>query len=243
MAAVTALGVTFDTTTGSHTVTATPAINDLIVIVCANTGITAAPTVSDNNADGLGAYTNIVGALKNTSTDKAFIFIRNDLVGSATSTVFTVTGASSTGGGLVVYNVTSMIRTGASASRQTAVLENQSSGTPTLTLASSCLTGNPTIGGIFSERNPAGMTAPTNWTEDSSPSTDVGYGTPTTGLETVRRDSGFIGTAVTWGNSTGALWGGVLIELDTSITSVSVGPFVVLAADRSIVFPATGGVR
>ena len=80
MAAVTALGVTFDTTTGSHTVTATPAINDLIVIVCANTGITAAPTVSDNNADGLGAYTNIVGALKNTSTDKAFIFIRNALV-------------------------------------------------------------------------------------------------------------------------------------------------------------------
>lgn len=56
MAAATLLGTaTFTTASGSKTVTATPAVGDLIIIVCAHTGNTVvgiAPT--DNNSDGLG---------------------------------------------------------------------------------------------------------------------------------------------------------------------------------------------
>ena len=69
MATVTLLGTaTFNTTSGTKTVTATPAVNDLIVIVTANTGsttTTAAPT--DNNSSG--TYTVVNTAVKATSAD------------------------------------------------------------------------------------------------------------------------------------------------------------------------------
>src|SRR5437868_6574824 len=116
MSAVTKLGATFNTTTGTHTVVATPALNDLVVILIVNTGIATDPTVTDDNADGLGTYTQIsaVNWTDTTSTaSKIFLYVRTALVGSATSTTFSATGASSTGGGLVVLKVTSMTRTGA----------------------------------------------------------------------------------------------------------------------------------
>jgi hypothetical protein len=57
MATVTSLGSLFNTTGGTPTnkfVTATPAVNDLIVVVTANTGAGRTSAVSDDNPDGLG---------------------------------------------------------------------------------------------------------------------------------------------------------------------------------------------
>ena len=95
MAVVTLLGtVTFNTTTGTHTVVATPALTDLTVIVGGNTGIVTDPTVTDNNSDGLGAYTKITSARKGTNVDIMHAYVRNARIGSATSTTFSYTGAS-----------------------------------------------------------------------------------------------------------------------------------------------------
>ena len=89
MAAVTLLGTaTWNTTSGTKTVTATPAVGDLIVIVTANSGSTGtgfAPT--DNNSSG--TYTLVNTSVKATSADTMQMWVRNALITSATSTVFT----------------------------------------------------------------------------------------------------------------------------------------------------------
>ena len=61
MAAVALLGtVTWATTGGNATVTATPTVGDLIVVVSPSTGLAGGPTnVSDNNTDGLGTYVQV----------------------------------------------------------------------------------------------------------------------------------------------------------------------------------------
>ena len=104
------------TTAGVKTVTATPALNDLIVIICTNTGRTTAQTgtLTDNNSDGLGTYTLIGSAAKASSADATWVYIRNALIGSATSTVFTFTPLASadTGGRLTVYRVSGMSKVG-----------------------------------------------------------------------------------------------------------------------------------
>ena len=93
-ATVTLLGTaTFNTTSGTHTVTATPAVGDLIVIVTANSGstiTTAAPT--DNN--GTGTYTLVNTAVKATSADTMQIYVRTALIASATSTCLLYTSPS-----------------------------------------------------------------------------------------------------------------------------------------------------
>ena len=86
MAAVTLLGTaTFNTASGTKTVTATPAVGDLIVIFAAHTGNTANTTPTDNNSGGAGTYTRIDGAFKNASADQLQIFIRTATIASATS--------------------------------------------------------------------------------------------------------------------------------------------------------------
>lgn len=77
-AAVTLYGTGGDTNTGTHTVTATPAVGDLPCIFVVNTGITAAPTVTDDNADGLGTYTQVLAVDWNDATptaSKLFLYV------------------------------------------------------------------------------------------------------------------------------------------------------------------------
>src|SRR3990167_8926678 len=91
MATVSELGETWNTTAGDKTVVATPALNDLIVVVAAASGMAGGDNISvaDNNSDGLGAYTRIARALGGGTTGMLDIWIRNSKVGSATSTTFT----------------------------------------------------------------------------------------------------------------------------------------------------------
>jgi hypothetical protein len=65
VAAVTLLGSLFDTTSGTHTVTATPAVGDLIVIITAATGSTVQQPPTDDNSSG--TYTQLQNALKATA--------------------------------------------------------------------------------------------------------------------------------------------------------------------------------
>lgn len=217
MAVLTLLGsTTFSTSSGTKTVTATPAVDDLIVIVCAHTGNTSAAAPTDNNSDGLGTYT-LVGTQqsKNSSADTLGIWVRDALIGSASSTVFTHAPGSTTGGGLAVHKITGMSRAGSSAVKQSAGQSNQAaSGTPTLSFGANLTAGNVFLGAVFNASNPAGMTPPTGCTER----TDVGYNSPASGLETTSRDSVVAVSSVPWGNTSSAFCSaGVELDVTTPL--------------------------
>src|SRR5215472_6834494 len=109
---VTHAGSVWTTTAGNKTVTATPALGDLIVVIAPATGV-ATTGVTDNNTDGLGTYTKIGSSFTGFSTaGDLSVWVRNALVGSASSTIFTAAQGSSTGGGLDVLRVSGMSRTG-----------------------------------------------------------------------------------------------------------------------------------
>ncbi|HEY1249360.1 MAG TPA: hypothetical protein VGE97_10255, partial [Nitrososphaera sp.] len=196
MATVVLLGSTFNTNSGSKTVTATPQPNDLIVIVTAHTGNTSTATPTDNNTNG-GVYSSITSALKNSSADRLGIYIRTEFIQYTVSTVFTHAPGTSTGGGIAVYAIRGMGKVGLDAIRQSIQQANQSGGaTPTPTFSSAVLTGNPVISAVFNAANPGGISA------RSSPSytrdVNSGYSTPTTGLDAMHINSGETGTAIAW---------------------------------------------
>ena len=210
----------FNTTAGNKTATLAGAtLSDLLVVVCATSGVTTAPTVTDDNSSG--TYANITGALNNTSVDKMWLFVRTALVPATLSTIITMTsGGADTGGGLVVYRLTGMSRTGASAVRQSAIQQNIAAATPAPVFGSAALTGNSCIGAVLNLTNPATMTPTASpvWTEKH----DLGYITPTTGLETQTIDSGFTGTTVTWGSASATQFGSLIAEMDSSAVAVTV---------------------
>lgn len=213
MAAVTLLGTqTFDTNSGTHTVTATPAVDDLIIIIAANSGnvLTTAPT--DNQG---GLYVQINTCVKASSADTMKAWVRTTKIASATSTVFTHAIGTSTGGGIAVMKATGVARTGLSAIRQSAVQTNQAAaGTPTPVFAGAALTGNAVIGAVFNATSPATMTprASPAYTERF----DVGYATPTTGLEVMSIDSGETGTSIAWGGTSASAFCSLVLEIDNS---------------------------
>jgi hypothetical protein len=219
---VSSLGSAFTTTAGDKTITATPAVGDYIIIVVANSGYTGVVVASDNNADGFGSnatsnisggYSLLTSVLKAASVDTMQIYVRNRPIGSATSTIFTLPGASSTGGGGQVFKVTGATMFGLAGIRQFASQANQAaSGTPAPVLASAALTTNSLIGAVFNATSPATMTPRTSWTE----SIDLGYSTPTTGIETMFRNGGETGTTQTWGGTSASAFSSVVIEIDGS---------------------------
>ena len=82
------------------------------------------------------------------------IWIRNSLIGSASSTVFTEAPGTTTGGGLAVYSVKGMTKTGASAALQNAAQANQAANaTPAPALTNNVTSPNPVITAVFNTAN------------------------------------------------------------------------------------------
>ena len=218
MATVTILGAaTFDTASGTKTVAAVPAFGDLIVIVTAHTGNTSAATPTDNSTGGGGTFTEVsaFACVKAASVDQMRVFIRNNLIQSATSTTFSHAPGTSTGGGLVVFAVTGLARTGTNAAKQAAKQDNQAlGGTPTPVLGTAALTGNCLIGAVFNASNPATMTPRGTpvWTERN----DSGYNTPASGLESMTINSGETATSIAWGSTSATAFCAAVLELDCS---------------------------
>jgi hypothetical protein len=219
MAAVTLLGTaTFTTTSGTKTVTATPAVGDLIVIVSAHSANTSTALPTDNN--NLGKYTLINTCVKNTSADTLKMFVRNDLIRSASSTVFTIAPGTSTGGGLAVMKITGMSRCGITAAvLQSAIQSNQAlGGTPAPVFGASPLTANPIIAAVFNATNPAGVTPRSAVAYTGR--VDAGYITTTHGLRVASVDSGDTTATNTWGGTSATAFCSLSVELDTSATPV-----------------------
>lgn len=212
MAAVTLLGsASFDTNSGTHTVTATPAVGDLIVLVIAETGSVTQASPTDDQAGG--TYSQIQNATKATSADLCGVWIRDSLIPAATSTVFSYAPGATTGGGLAVLKVTGMSRAGSAAKRGNGAQLNQTSGTPAPVMGTP-LTTNPIISAVFNATSPGGVTVRSSPAYTSRVNT--GYGSPTTGICIMSIDSGETNGTITWGSSSASAFCSVAVELDSS---------------------------
>lgn len=219
MATGTDAGGTWNTTAGNKTVVATPAVNDLIVVVHGMSGWASGDnsTITDNNADGLGTYHRIgtatVPMSQGGGTGGAlWISIRNALVGSATSTTFTCTNTGDTGGGLTVLRFSGMTRVGSQAIKQSKGEDTQTENPPTLTFGATTNTNNPIVLAVLGEDNPAAVTPPTGFTEAD----DTGWATPTTGIEVCWDDAGNTATLFSWSGGALTDHNEVGLELDTT---------------------------
>jgi hypothetical protein len=217
MATVTHAGTAVWTTTaGNKTVPAASgfavAVGDLIVVIAPATGV-ATSAVTDNNPDGLGTYTQVDSDRTGWSTTGHLsVWVRNALIGSATNTTWTLTQTSSTGGGGDIFRVAGMTKTGASAVRSSGGQSTGTAGTtpaPVLSLTPS--TFNPVITAVCNGTSPGGVTGPASYTAP----TNLGYATPTSGLDTAFINAGITNSTVTWGGTSATAFGSVAVELDT----------------------------
>lgn len=222
VAGVSVLGTPqMNTTSGTHSVTATPAVGDLIVLICCNTGKATTTSPTDNNADGLGTYTLITSALKSSSADILEIYVRDALIGSATSTTFTQAPGTTTGGGIVVYKVTGMTKYGSTAIKQTAAKQdNQSANTtPAPTFGAGVTSPNPVIAAVLNTTNSTsvGTVQPVGFVRGGHNA----YATPATSLFTCFSEGGQTGTAMTFDAQSQSAFCSVAVELDSSGAAAS----------------------
>ena len=221
MAVGTHAGSTWNTTAGNKTVTATPAVDDLIVVVHGMSGWVAGDTsiITDNQS---GVYTQIGANPLSTGGGTAgalWISIRTTLIPSAISTIFTATNVGDTGGGLTVLRFSGMTRTGASAARQNVGQSTQTENPPAIAFPAATLTANPIVLGVFGEDNPPALTAPTGFTE----AVDTGWAVPASGIEVCWDDAGNTASSYAWTGGALTDHNEVGVELDTSAAPTVTG--------------------
>jgi hypothetical protein len=219
MATGTDAGGTWNTTAGNKTVVATPALNDLIVVVHGMSGWASGDdsTITDNNAGGGGTYHKIGTATTPLSNGGGtagalWISVRNALISSATSTTFTATNTGDTGGGLTVLRFSGMTRTGSQAVKQSIGESTQTENPPTITFSATTDTSNPVILAVMGEDNPPALTSPTGFTEAD----DTGWATPTTGIQVCWDDAGNTATLFSWSGGALTDHNEIGLELDTT---------------------------
>jgi ABC-type transporter Mla subunit MlaD len=188
----------------------TPAANELLLVYVIASGASADGTVTDNQS---GTYTNVASALARASADRLSVHVRNSLTTNVSHQVTWTRSGSNTGVCVAVHRVSGMTRTGSSAVRQFKVASNQAAaGTPATTFDTAAITTNATVAFVGNGTNPGGVTPPTSWTG----SHNDGYNTPSTGIRTAYRNSGFTGTTITWGGTSASAFGVIAIELDNT---------------------------
>lgn len=215
MAAVSLLGSTINTTAGAKTVTATPAVGDLIVIVVYHTGDATWSNPTDNNSSG--TY-DLVGSIVALGTQAAIgFYVRTALISSASSTVFTAPNpGSDTGGGLAAIKVTGMSKFGSAAVRQYKSA-TPSSGSPAATgnWTSAKLTSNPVIGALLNGQTSRTAGPTSGYTELF----ETSYTTPDAQCQAQYIDNGDTTNTMNWTGTvfTSGMDGVVMgIELDAS---------------------------
>ena len=197
--------------TTDRSATGTPVVGDIWLVICnvtANGNLT--PTCSDTGEGGLYAR---IGAALFASVNTLSAFVRcAPFISTASATVTVATGSNSAGN-VIVIPVSGMTRAGAAAIRAFAVQSNQAGATtPAPTLAQAALLTNMVISAVGNNTNPAGVTAPTSFTQQQN----VGQPTPNVGLTAASVNSGFTGTTVTWGSTSASTFASIVFELDTT---------------------------
>lgn len=218
---VSVVGGTASTTGGVSVTTAsyTPVKGDLLVLLVGAAGFVREPPhcVITNSVANLPGWVPVCRARFAASANSLMCFVGAELQGYRTicparTTTINFAGVTTTGTFFHVFAIRNFIkRSGLGAVRQFAIQENgTAAATPAPVFPASCLTGNPILAFAGNGANPAALTPPTGWTEQ----TDTGFATPTTGFETARRDFGFTGTTVTWGGASATAFGAMAIEFN-----------------------------
>ena len=218
MATVTFEGSTWTTQAGNKSVTMTPAVGDLLLVICGNSGRTTAqpPTVTcDVQGITFTQFTGTNGSYtKNTSADSGWVFISDSLCTAASSTIVTMNQSGDSGGGLAVWAVTGMSIAGEAAIRQCGKQDNQASGTPAPAFGVAALTTNPVFGWVHTGTNGSANSAiPSGWAAEDA---DSGYNTPPNGRQCCHRNSGETNTTITFGAVAPSAFGAIVVELDAS---------------------------
>lgn len=215
MAGITYTGTAWSTTAGNKTLAVTPAVGDLLLVICSNSGRTAAqpPTVTIS-VQGITFSRHATGYTKATNVDSGWVFVADSLCTIASASTVTMTQSGDTGGGFVLWRVSGMSRAGLGAILQVGKQDNAVAGTPSITMGAACLTGNPCFGVVHNGTNGTTTTAaPTSWTER----VDTGYDTPSNGREACDRASGNTLTTIAWTAASATAFGSILVELDASV--------------------------
>lgn len=190
-----------------------PAAGDLLVVLIGASGTVIAGSMSDSLG---GTWTAVTTKVKAASVDTLYAFVRDSSVsGTGMTVTFDLTADQPTGLSMFVAGVTNMTHFGASSVVQSNGQSNQTAGTtPAPAFGVAAGTTHPTICFLYAAANTPTVTPPTNWTEDASTQGELGYGTPTDGVEWCHRDSGFTGTTITWGSTSAAEYGDIIMELN-----------------------------
>jgi hypothetical protein len=195
----------------------TPAAGDLLVLFTHGITTIVTPAITDSQSLGWTQSTNGIFQRSGLGTSGT-IWISNSFAAASSMTVTaTYTGDATTGNTMFVFCVAGMSRDGNSgAEKQSAEQNNQlAASTPAPAFGASALTGNVTLGAVFSAATPPAVTEPTGWTECAT-NCDIGHTLPNAGGEAVYRDSGFTGTTITWASTSSAAYCDAIIELDTT---------------------------
>jgi len=219
MATISLLGTpTWTTTAGNKTVTATPAVDDLIVVAIGLSQTTdpGAPGLTDSQS---GTYDEIAREWTASSDRQVSFHVRTALIPAASSTTFDMTHTGDSGGGLALFKVTGMSRVGSNAIRQ---FDGNSGAAVAMlcTIATAVLTENPVIMVGANGTNPAGMDPQTSpaYTESFA---DLGFATPASGLFAQHINSGETGTAIETPDASASAWSAMAVELDTSAAAAA----------------------
>lgn len=188
----------------------TPTANS---VVCGFVFVTASVAVSPTltaSANGL-TFALIASAVKNTSADKLYFFVADQVTPSSPSAM-TLTFATSDSATACVINVgeaAGLAAAGASAVVQSATVSDVASGDAASTVfGQACVTSNIKLFGMASTVGTA-RTQPTGMTKVGETFTS----TPTGGMFYAYRNSGFTGTTLTSASSTNGACCAVAVEL------------------------------
>lgn len=188
----------------------TPTAGALLVVLVEITASAGLGTLTGST--GL-TFTRVASVEGETFNDSLEAFIADAFATAVPQTVSYTSADPGTGSVISVEEVTGMLRTGLLALRQFKGAQGSGSTAPSVTFDAACLTGNPTLGIAHGgQSNPLGVTPPTGWAE----LVDTGFSTPTSGVETCGRDSGFTGSTITWGSAVANDNGALILELDAS---------------------------
>lgn len=177
---------------------------------------------ADDCPDGLGSWSRIVDAQDGT-TFHIQMWIRNKKLADASADVtFTASLGTNTGGGLVLFEITGMLREGLQAVLQSGKEQQAAGGTPNSTalLANTPIAGNVALAGVINLTNPSGVaTFPSGWTGFF----DFGYASPTSGMNEMYTTSP--NTAATTFSSTSASnYATICAEFDASAVPPTTPP-------------------
>lgn len=212
-----ASGANGNATGASVSVTLTPAVGDLLLVLAVETG-TSLPLASAPTDSRSGTYSSF--ATGTFTGGRVYGFVRDSLIFDTASTIVTFNPSSinATGVELIVVALAGAGKAGSSIVRQSASNNGAGGTPPSVTLPGAALTTNALIALVGNVTNPAGVTVPSLWTSQQN----VGQAVPL-GADVASINSGSTLTTVTWASNSASAWGSLVVELDASQRGASDG--------------------